>query len=364
MIGLVRWLCVIALILLLGYVAARTRKQLGRVEDRSMANFFALMGGGEAHIGIANELGFGVAYLPWLVAYTLFGSPEPTTPQIVEEKVSLPDFDEILRTLNFELRTLLKDLPQTIIDAMVEDARDLLKMNLTPQYLDDRSTLNGGNQYLYDQLADLKKHYEKEHDDVRLLQVAVNFDRLYEKQLSERIYNAGKFSPLMPLREAFVALGSSIKLTSNGLASKLTAPLPDLITPDALNDFYYRLVKHDIFGLTYGLFVQKWNDLREKMKLTEPGERLPENYADRLMLHLTALNLTLVPIAIPQAQRFEGTWIVAPQGRGKPPHDWGDETAWRLFNATTFALTGRVAENPAATRQLHDVIDGVCETVN
>jgi hypothetical protein len=25
-----------------------------------------------------------------------------------------------------------------------------------------------------------------------------------------------------------------------------------------------------------------------------------------------------------------------------PPHDWGRETAWRLFNATTFALTGRL----------------------
>lgn len=43
-----------------------------------------------------------------------------------------------------------------------------------------------------------------------------------------------------------------------------------------------------------------------------------------------------------------------------PPHDWGGETAWRLFNATTFALTGRVAENPASTRQLHNVIDAIC----
>jgi hypothetical protein len=47
-----------------------------------------------------------------------------------------------------------------------------------------------------------------------------------------------------------------------------------------------------------------------------------------------------------------------------PPHDWGGETAWRLFNATTFSLTGRVAENPAATRQLHEIIDGVCKTVS
>lgn len=48
----------------------------------------------------------------------------------------------------------------------------------------------------------------------------------------------------------------------------------------------------------------------------------------------------------------------------EPPHDWGEKTPWRLFNAATFALTGRVAENPTVTRQLHDVIDGVCEHIS
>ena len=48
----------------------------------------------------------------------------------------------------------------------------------------------------------------------------------------------------------------------------------------------------------------------------------------------------------------------------EPPHDWGDKTAWRLFNAATFALNGRVAENPSVTRDLHQVIDGVCHRLN
>lgn len=47
-----------------------------------------------------------------------------------------------------------------------------------------------------------------------------------------------------------------------------------------------------------------------------------------------------------------------------PPHDWGDETAWRLFNATTFALAGRVAENPYATSQLHKILDAEFSVVN
>lgn len=45
----------------------------------------------------------------------------------------------------------------------------------------------------------------------------------------------------------------------------------------------------------------------------------------------------------------------------RPPFDWGDETAWRAFNAVTFALRGRVAESPNLTRTLHTVIDGFCE---
>jgi hypothetical protein len=47
----------------------------------------------------------------------------------------------------------------------------------------------------------------------------------------------------------------------------------------------------------------------------------------------------------------------------EPAYDWGDKTAYRLFNATTYALTGRVAENPTLTRKLHRVIDGTCEAV-
>ncbi len=48
----------------------------------------------------------------------------------------------------------------------------------------------------------------------------------------------------------------------------------------------------------------------------------------------------------------------------EPPHDWGSKTAWRLFNATTFALAGKVAERPDLTKQLHQVIDGVCERLH
>jgi hypothetical protein len=44
--------------------------------------------------------------------------------------------------------------------------------------------------------------------------------------------------------------------------------------------------------------------------------------------------------------------------------DFDERNAWRLFNAATFALTGRVVENPNATPRLHKVIDGVCELIH
>ena len=36
-------------------------------------------------------------------------------------------------------------------------------------------------------------------------------------------------------------------------------------------------------------------------------------------------------------------------------------TAWRLFNAATYALQGKVVSNPSSTQKLHSIIDGVCE---
>src|ERR1700729_1840163 len=49
----------------------------------------------------------------------------------------------------------------------------------------------------------------------------------------------------------------------------------------------------------------------------------------------------------------------------RPAHEeWGDRTAWRLFNATTYALAGRIVENAAATPKLHQILDLACQSVN
>jgi hypothetical protein len=47
-----------------------------------------------------------------------------------------------------------------------------------------------------------------------------------------------------------------------------------------------------------------------------------------------------------------------------PVHDWGKPSAWRLFNAATHALTGKVIDQPNVTPRLHKIIDGVCERLH
>ena len=43
--------------------------------------------------------------------------------------------------------------------------------------------------------------------------------------------------------------------------------------------------------------------------------------------------------------------------------EFGERNAWRLFNAATYALTGRVVDRPEATPKLYKIMDGVCEHI-
>jgi hypothetical protein len=43
-----------------------------------------------------------------------------------------------------------------------------------------------------------------------------------------------------------------------------------------------------------------------------------------------------------------------------PSCDWGDKTAYRLFNGVTWSLKPKVADKPSLTQDLHALIDGVC----
>ena len=95
---------------------------------------------------------------------------------------------------------------------------------------------------------------------------------------------------------------------------------------------------------------------REQQKLTfdrYQGTEVSDELADLAIMRMyrgQIINVTRIAEVVEQWER--------------PTHDWGDKTAFRLFNAATFALTGRVSEKPSVTSDLHKIIDGVCERVH
>lgn len=48
----------------------------------------------------------------------------------------------------------------------------------------------------------------------------------------------------------------------------------------------------------------------------------------------------------------------------EPPHDWGHDSAWKLFNAATYTLKpegfNKLAQLPQTTMQIHDMLDEFC----
>lgn len=61
---------------------------------------------------------------------------------------------------------------------------------------------------------------------------------------------------------------------------------------------------------------------------------------------------------------ISATRIAEVLGQWQSPayEEWGGPTAWRLFNAATFALLGKVVEQSSLTPKLHRVIDQVVGT--
>jgi hypothetical protein len=113
--------------------------------------------------------------------------------------------------------------------------------------------------------------------------------------------------------------------------------------------------KRELPGLITEI-VQPLQDQRLKLNqklLTYQGTAITDEAADHAVMNLYREKV----IGVQRIGEIIDQWE-------NPSHDWGDKTAWRLFNAATFALTGKVAERPDITKRVHEVIDGVCEAVH
>jgi Domain of unknown function (DUF932) len=110
--------------------------------------------------------------------------------------------------------------------------------------------------------------------------------------------------------------------------------------------------KRDLPGLV-GQLIEPLTIQREQQAKTfarYKATALTDQRADHAIMEMFRQNI----INVQRIPEVEEQWQ-------RPSYDWGERTAWRLFNAATFALTGKVSENPRVTADLHTIIDGVCE---
>ncbi|MCE8534749.1 DUF932 domain-containing protein [Ruegeria pomeroyi] len=109
--------------------------------------------------------------------------------------------------------------------------------------------------------------------------------------------------------------------------------------------------KRDLPGLVAGV-VEPLRLMRQEQNLVIDRYQqtlLDDQLVDHAIMQLYRRGIISVQRIAHVARQWE-----------EPEHDWGDKTAWRLFNAVTFVLSGRVAENPSVTRDLHGVIGDLC----
>jgi hypothetical protein len=113
--------------------------------------------------------------------------------------------------------------------------------------------------------------------------------------------------------------------------------------------------KRDLPGLI-GEIIEPLTEQREAQHRTFERYKtaaLTDGRADQAIMQMYRQNVIGVQRIADLVEQWE-----------RPAHPWSDKKdTCRLFNAATYALAGRVAENPGVTRALHQVIDGVCETV-
>lgn len=107
--------------------------------------------------------------------------------------------------------------------------------------------------------------------------------------------------------------------------------------------------KRDLPGLVGELIepLALVREVQHKRLLTYKGTAFDDYQADHAIMEMYRNDV----IGVQRIADVEQAWR-------EPPHDWGERTAWRLFNAATFSLQGRTLESDITPR-LHKIIDGV-----
>jgi hypothetical protein len=235
------------------------------------------------HHAVQGKMGEGYAFYSYPIWWLFYATTVPV-PQ--PEPVAAIDIGEIDRMLKLEMRIALPEMPDFADKA--SEAGHLMMMNDLIEPRPDGTLMPIGFQVVHD-------------------------------AWKKRVANLKNWSPLKILREAFVAFFNELPSVVGRSDTGLHASLLSLISEQRLNNLFYNIVQHDVFAFTYGIYTAGWGLAEESIKAHKFDRDSPAHIKALLfsMGSMTGFVDAQLPIKLPQPLRFEGTWIVAPQGRGK-----------------------------------------------
>lgn len=190
-----------------------------------------------------------------------------------------------------------------------------------------RATLKAASEAEYEVAADAFNHELRrklgvaEHDSDVLAIVECCLEEQYKQEYfavkpEERAGFNDKVIPVL-VRACAAFLNALPKFVAR--RSSLSAPFASIITNlDPFDAFMRMIGRENVFPSATKQYSDNHTEVKESVDagLVEKGS---QTYFQNMIWHTPFSDALVfhVPIALPQQERFEGTWIVAPPGRGK-----------------------------------------------
>lgn len=266
------------------YIGNRIRKELGPVDDYRYQTFMARFGDDQ---GLITMLIGPILWIFWCAAYGFLGAPSPLPVPAKQpeppkpDETTEPEIDDQLNKLRVALQVKYDHLPPNVLDAILATSKRMLRTDFTPP--------KDGNDKEWMVKCEMALVYPP-HD--RLFKIFTQF-----------------IEPFLKL--------------PNG---SLSIDLADLTNPRNIRSIFSAAGQNELFKKTFSNFAfqEQWgldltrkNSVAEKLGIDQIGQRNSAEHVRYLLKDYPELRDLTLPFRLPQKTRFEGAWVVAPQGRGK-----------------------------------------------
>ena len=234
---------------------------IGRIEGNTLSEYMAALHRRDAIDGLFTYLCMVAAYPYWYIFDHWRGHLLPN----YDGPNQTFDPEEMLKTLRFELKAVRKNIPDGVLDAFVGLAREMVALDLSPGT---------------------------------------------EEQHRAAIENPPNVFLLNGFNDFITRFASSLLERPSHLKTHLYS----VVDEKMISALFWNIARNDIFKASYMGFIKRFADAEELIKI-DRMVRGSRRHLD-FIVGSKAFD-TFLDVTVPESARFEGTWIVAPQGRGK-----------------------------------------------